>query len=84
MNERNLIEEARRRGYRTGTIIDYEGQFVGTDTLGSGEFCVKDGKLIKYEKELKYDNPSFRRFDTIWSKERGWAKIATKKHGFAL
>ena len=81
MNEKDLIQEAKDRGYRMGTIIDYESPLDGTDTLGSGEFCMENGKLIKYEKELKYDNPNFRRFDTIWDKEKGWVKIATKKHG---
>lgn len=84
MNETELIKEATRRGYTTGTIIDYESRFSGTDTLGSGEFCVKNGKLIKYEKPLKHDNPNARRFDVIWSEASGWTKIAEVAHGFAL
>jgi hypothetical protein len=84
MNKRDLIKEAEKRGYRDGTLIDYEAQLKGTDTLGSGEFDIKDGKLIKYEKKLKDDNPSFRRFDTIWSEDMGWAKIVNKAHGFSL
>ena len=84
MNETELINEANRRGYRTGTIVDYDGLTAGTDILGCGEFKVKGDRLIKYEKKLKDDNPSLRRFDTIFDKERGWTNIATKKQGFAL
>jgi len=80
MNETELINEAISRGYRTGTIVDYDGVLAGTDTLGCGEFKVKGDRLIKYEKKLKDD----RRFDTIFDKERGWTNIATKKHGFSL
>ena len=84
MNEKEMIKEARKRGYRTGVLIDYEERFTGTDTLGRGEFAIKDGNLIKYENELKDDNPSWRRFDTVWRKKEGWTKIVDKKHGVAL
>ncbi len=76
-----LIEEAKKRGYSTGILVDYKGSFTGTDMLGSGEFELKDDKLIKYEKEKKGWNDVWRRFDTIWSKEDGWTKIVTEKHG---
>lgn len=75
----NLIEEAIKRGYKTGSIIDYEGRLVGTDTLGCGEFEVVDGKLIKYESNNK-DSSNFRRFDTIFY-ENGWVKLVDKPHG---
>jgi hypothetical protein len=80
-----LIKEAIARGYRSGTIIDYEAQLEGTDTLGSGEFAFKNGDLIKYECELDKDiSQDRRRFDTIWSKKDGWTKIVKEKHGLAL
>jgi len=85
MNQKqDLIQEAIDRGYKTGTIIDYNGILTGTDTLGNGEFAMKDGNLIKYEKKLENDNPNHRRFDTIWRKETGWTKIVDKPYGFAL
>jgi len=80
---KNLIEEAKKRGYKAGTLIDYEGTLKGTDTLGDGEFAMKDGKLIKYENKLENDHPLARRYDTIWSEKDGWTKIVDEKHGFA-
>ena len=85
MKEEDIIEKAKELGYRSGTLIDYESKgFPGTDTLGDGEFAFKGGRLIKYEKQLQHDNPSFRRHDTIWSEKNGWTKIVTKKHGFSI
>ena len=83
-NERELIREAEKRGYRTGTIIDYDLMLKGTDTLGCGEFKLIDDyrgtKLIKYE--TKDNGKSLdRRFDTIWDKNRGWTKIVNRRSG---
>ncbi len=80
----DLIKQAKQKGYRTGTLIDYEGQFEGTDTLGCGEFFIKDGDLIKYENEVKDDVSDWRRYDTIYSSLKGWVKIVKSKHGFHL
>lgn len=87
--EEEIIKEASKRGYRTGTLVDYEGLLAGTDTLGSGEFKLIDNdrgcRLIKYEEPLRSgQNPHDRRFDTVWSRREGWTKIADKAHGFAL
>lgn len=57
-----------------GTVIDY-GYGNGFDTLGRGEFGFEDGMLVKYELPLEEDNPNFRRFDRIWSKDKGWVKL---------
>ena len=76
MTEASLILEAEKRGYRTGTIIDYGGMLKGTDTLGNGEFAVVDGKLVKYETAKRPgENPFNRRYDTIWTERNGWTKI---------
>lgn len=77
----NLIEEAIRRGYKTGSIIDYDGMFKGTDTLGCGEFEIRGKKLIKYEQNDSCSN--FRRFDTIFD-EDGWVKLVDKHHGVSI
>lgn len=82
MDKKKLIKEAENRGYKSGILIDYEARLTGTDTLGDGEFDMKNGNLIKYEN--KNTNSSFRRFDTLWSKENGWVKIVKEKYGFAL
>jgi hypothetical protein len=74
----NLIEEAKQRGYKTGSIIDYGEDFNGTDTLGCGEFKIIGDKLIKYE--LNDSDSCFRRFDTIYSKGR-WVKLVDKPRG---
>jgi len=77
----NLIQEAKKRGYRSGTIIYYGYATTGDITLdvnrlGSGEFAIKNGNLVKYEKKLENDNPNFRRFDTVYSaKENKWTEI---------
>ncbi len=80
-NLSELINQAESKGYRSGTIIDYQERWSGTDTLGYGEFDLKDNKLIKYEVQKHKDNPNHRRFDTIWSEEKGWTKIVNKPHG---
>ena len=82
--EKELIQEAKERGYMAGTIVNYYGTLVGTDVLGDGEFCLYENKLIKYERRLEDDNPNFRRYDVIWSKECGWTKIETEPQGLHL
>lgn len=82
MTERELIQEAQRRGYHSGTLIDYQGRLPGTNRLGSGEFELKQGDLIKYCHDDK--SSPFRKYDTIWSERDGWVKIATKPHGIQL
>jgi len=73
------IQEAIKRGYRTGTRVFYGSHTTGNfyldcDTLGSGEFAVVDGDVIKYESS---ENTGYwRRYDTIYSaKEKEWVRI---------
>lgn len=73
----DLIKEAEKRGYKTGTEIKYLFGSNDIDVLGSGEFKINRGRLLKYEYPKKerdcFDKSSF---DVIYCPHDGWTLIA--------
>ena len=62
-NESELIKKAEKLGYRSGTLIDYEENLGGTDTLGNGEF-----ELKKLSRNFRLNKNGFRTCATIFLK----------------
>lgn len=73
----DLIKEAKKRGYRKGTIIIYPqpGGGKATDSVEGNYFEVKDGKVLAYGYP-KHERTYFERmrFDTLFNGEV-WAEI---------
>lgn len=73
----NLIEEARKRGYRKGTKIRYEQPFGGNeiDRVEGDYFEIMGERVVAYEYP-KHERTHFerRRFDTLFDGKK-WTEI---------
>ena len=71
---KDLIQEARDRGYKSGTPIRYVSHAI--DYVEGNYFEIKDGNVVAYKKpkELRkgFDDD---RHDTLYSPSEGWVEI---------
>ena len=71
----DLIQEAKKRGYRKGVLIRYNSH--STDRVEGNYFEIKEGDLVAYSKP-RHERNGFDdwRFDTLYdSKSNKWTEI---------
>jgi hypothetical protein len=81
MKEYELITEAKKRGYRKGTPLNYNGMLPGIDSCEGDEFEIDEyGNLLAFAKP-KHERKGFDdwRHDTIYQADsKKWTEIATR------